>query len=339
MKLLDDQRFELITGKFSDIDNILVLGDVGIDYYIYGAVDRISPEAPVPVLRVTKEEMKLGMAANICHNIYSLGGKSSLASIVGDDKRGASLKKLLEQQGVNLTNVVTSKDVTTISKERILTKRQQICRVDYEMENPSFTDSNLSLLVGAFEKQLKKSQYIIFEDYSKGIFTPSTTQKFISIANEHNKFSAVDPGRGKPASLYKGATLLKPNLNEARELVHSLGYSTKNVADMVKILLDKLDLQMLAITLGPEGMALIDKNVSDDVSIIPTVANEVFDVSGAGDTVIGTMIMSLSAGATLVEAGIISNIAAGVVVSKSGTATVNLEELNEYYDYLKRKKI
>ena len=339
MKMLDKQRYELITSKFNNVDNILVLGDVGIDYYIYGSVDRISPEAPVPVLRVTKEEMKLGMAATICHNIYALGGTSSLVSIIGKDKRGLSLEEMLKNQKVNLDQLVSADDVITISKERILTKRQQICRVDYEQENPSFSDKNLSILLKSYEKQIAQAEYIILEDYSKGIFTEATTSKFISIANAQGKFTAVDPGRGKPASFYHGATLLKPNLTEAKELVHSLGYSTNNVKDMVKILLDKLDLQMLAITLGPEGMALVDKNISDDVSIIPTVANEVFDVSGAGDTVIGTMIMSLSAGASLVEAGHIANIAAGVVVSKSGTATVNIEELNEYYEYLKNKKI
>ena len=287
MKFLDDQRFKSITSKFCDIDNILVLGDVGIDYYIYGSVDRISPEAPVPVLRVTEEEMKLGMAANICHNIFALGGKSSLVSIVGDDKRGSALKNLLESQGVNLKNLVTEKDVTTISKERILTKRQQICRVDYEQENPTFNDNNLSKLLASYEKQINAVDYVILEDYSKGIFTPVTTQQFISIANTNGKFSAID--RGKPASFYTGAALLKPNLNEAR--TGSLVYST-NVSDMVKFFLKNLTFKCW-LSSRPEGMALIDKKISDEVSIIPTVASEVFDVSGAGDTVIGTMIMSL----------------------------------------------
>ncbi len=337
MDFISSERFSAISKNFKNVNDILVLGDVGLDYYIYGAVDRISPEAPVPVLRVTKEEQKLGMAANICHNIYSLGGKSSLVAIIGDDKRGHTLQDLMKSEGVNLEQLVIKKDVTTISKERILTSRQQICRVDYEDESPSFSDENLATVLEAFERKLDSVNYVILEDYSKGLFTQQTTNQFIELANNKNKFTAVDPGRGKPAQFYKGASLLKPNLSEAKELVHSLGYSSTNVSDMINILVDKLGLKMIAITLGPEGMALFDTSVDQKASIIPTVASEVFDVSGAGDTVIGTMAMALSSGATLLEAGYIANVAAGVVVSKSGTATVNLSELNSYYEYIKNK--
>ena len=337
MDIISSARFQEIINNFQRVEDILVLGDVGLDYYVYGNVDRISPEAPVPVLRVTREEKKLGMAANICHNIYSLGAKSSLVSIIGDDQRGQSLQKMMNTEGVDLSNLVVAKDVTTISKERILTNRQQICRVDYEDETPSFSSKNLKLVKDAFEKKIDQVKYVIFEDYSKGLFTEESTKDFIHIANSHQKFSAVDPGRGKPAHFYRGATLLKPNLQEARELTHSLGYSEPNVKDMVEILADKLEIKMLAITLGHEGMVLFDSTQGSDVSIIPTVASEVFDVSGAGDTVIGTMVMCLSSGATLVEAGRIANIAAGIVVSKSGTATVSVNELSEYYEFLKQK--
>lgn len=337
MDFISSERFSAITKNFKNVNDILVLGDVGLDYYIYGSVDRISPEAPVPVLRVTKEEQKLGMAANICHNIYSLGGKSSLVAIIGDDKRGHTLQGLMKSEGVNLEELVVKKDVTTISKERILTSRQQICRVDYEDEHPSFSDENLATAIESFERKLESVNYVILEDYSKGLFTQQTTSQFIKLANNKNKFIAVDPGRGKPAQFYKGASLLKPNLSEAKELVHSLGYSSTNVSDMINILVDKLGLKMIAITLGPEGMALFDTSVDQKAAIIPTVASEVFDVSGAGDTVIGTMAMALSSGATLLEAGYIANVAAGVVVSKSGTATVNLSELNSYYEYIKIK--
>lgn len=338
LESLSLNRFEEITSKFKDINNILILGDVGVDHYIYGTVDRISPEAPVPVLRVTKEEQKLGMAANIGHNIFALGGKSSLVGIIGNDKRGESLRKLLEKEGVSLEGLLKLDDVQTISKERILTARQQICRVDYEMEKPQFSPENLELLKSAFTQQLDHCDYVVFEDYSKGVFTEKTTQEYIKAAISAKKFVAVDPGRGKPAELYKGATLLKPNLFEARELVHSLGYSEVGISDMVKILVDKLKLQSIALTLGPEGMALYDREAGSEVTVLPTLANEVFDVSGAGDTVIAVMTMGLSAGATLVEAGWLSNIAAGVVVSKSGTATVNLNELTEYYNYVSSKK-
>jgi rfaE bifunctional protein kinase chain/domain len=337
VNIIAPERFKTITEKFKNVEDILVVGDVGLDYYIYGNVDRISPEAPVPVLRVTKQEQKLGMAANICHNVYSLGGKSSLISIIGEDSRGKTLQKLMNDEGVNLDQLVVKNDVTTISKERILTSRQQICRVDYEDERPSFSTANLNNAVSSYEKKLNDINYVILEDYSKGLFTEKTTGQFIQKANQANKFVAVDPGRGKPAHFYKGASLLKPNLSEARELVHSLGYSSSNVGDMINILVDKLELDMVAITLGPEGLALFDSNIDTKASVIPTVATEVFDVSGAGDTVIATMTMALSSGASLIEAGVIANIAAGVVVSKSGTATVNMSELNSYYEYIKNK--
>ena len=169
MESLSLKRFEEITSKFKEINNILILGDVGVDHYIYGSVDRISPEAPVPVLRVTKEEQKLGMAANIGHNIFALGGKSSLVGIIGNDKRGESLKKMLEKEGVTLEGLLKLPDVQTISKERILTSRQQICRVDYEMEKPQFSSENLELLNKAFHQQLEHCDYVVLEDYSKGV--------------------------------------------------------------------------------------------------------------------------------------------------------------------------
>lgn len=338
MNVINENRFNELTSKLSTVDNILVLGDVGIDHYIYGSVDRISPEAPVPVLRVTREEQKLGMAANICHNIFALGAHSSLVSIVGDDLRGNMLKKMMTLEGVQLDGLIQANDVQTISKERILTERQQICRVDYEPEFPSFSEKNLNNLIKAYQKELEKNQFVILEDYSKGILTEKTIRQFINLANEANKFIAVDPGRGKPAIFYKGASLLKPNLSEAKELVHSLGYSTTDIGEVINILSEKLEINRLAVTLGPKGMALLDRTLSENVTIIPTLASEVFDVSGAGDTVIAVMTMALSSGATLVEAGWLSNLAAGVVVSKHGTATVNLNELSEYYSYIKNKK-
>ena len=337
MEMISTERFKQVTGNFKNVNDILVLGDIGLDNYIFGTVDRISPEAPVPVLRVTKEEKKLGMAANICHNIFSLGGKSSLVSIIGDDPRGQCLRKMMSMEGVELNGLLSIGNVTTISKERVLTERQQICRVDYELEKPNYSKKNLDLVKSSFEKNLDYCEYIIFEDYSKGLFTQSTTPEFIKIAKDANKFIAIDPGRSKPAHHYTGATLLKPNLSEARELVHSLGYSDTNIEDMVNILVDKLDLKMIAITLGSDGMALFDVDNDSRASIIPTLASEVFDVSGAGDTVIGVIMMALSAGASLLEAGLIANIAAGVVVSKSGTATVDIAELTSYYEFIKSK--
>ena len=337
--MIKKDRLQSICSGFSSANNIMVVGDIGLDHYIYGSVDRISPEAPVPVLRVTKEENRLGMAANICHNLFSLGAKSSLVSVVGKDRKGEELLKMLELEGVVTKGLVRHEQVTTISKDRVLTTRQQICRVDYESEFPGYSDLVHESMSKAFEQELTSLDYIILEDYSKGVFTEKSMQNFIKRGTSAGKFVAIDPGRGKPASFFKGATLLKPNLSEAKELVHSLGYSAKSVHEMVEILTDKLDLSSIVITLGADGLALFDRNSSQGTTILPTLASEVFDVSGAGDTVISVIILALSCGADLFEACWLANIAAGVVVSKSGTATVNVKEIEEYYEYVKNKSL
>lgn len=330
------ERFNEITLKYSDLAPIVVVGDVGIDKYTFGEVRRISPEAPVPVIEVTKEWLKLGLAANISHNLSALGVRSTLCGVVGEDANANLFETLLEDEKLNTWGIVRSATKPTIFKERVTTNTQQICRIDYESSDDIDSETEQKLLNRA-DEFVKNHQALIIEDYAKGTLTKNLIASLITKFKANGKLVAVDPGRSTPPMFYKGATLLKPNLNEARLMVESLGYKEKNLEVIAKILVEKLELEKLVITLGAEGMALMDIKSGPGLTIIPTVANEVFDVSGAGDTAISVLTSSLLAGATLQEAAWISNCASGVVVGKKGTATVDLKELNSFFLLLLKK--
>lgn len=334
--LITLKRFTEITGKFSTIEPIVVVGDVGIDKYTFGEVKRISPEAPVPVLEVTKEWLKLGLAANISHNLKTLGVQSTLCGVVGEDNNANVFDTLLEDEKLNTWGIVRTKSRPTIFKERVTTNTQQICRIDYE-SSEDINEETEKKLIARFDEFAKTHGAVIIEDYAKGSLTKNVIAYLIAKFKEEKKLVAVDPGKSTPPMFYKGANLLKPNLLEAKAMVAGLGYKENNLETMASILVDKLSLDMLVITLGGDGMALLDVKNQPKMKIIPTVANEVFDVSGAGDTAISALTSSLLAGATLEEAAWIGNCASGVVVAKKGTATVDLKELHHFYDQLAKK--
>ena len=334
--LISLNRFSEITKKFSALAPIVVVGDVGIDKYTFGEVKRISPEAPVPVLEVTKEWLKLGLAANISHNLKTLGVQSTLCGVVGEDNNANLFDDLLEDEKLNTWGIVRTNARPTIFKERVTTNTQQICRIDYESSD-YIDEATEKKLLARFDEFAKTHGAVIIEDYAKGTLTNNVISYLITKFKAENKLVAVDPGRSTPPLFYKGATLLKPNLTEAKAMVESLGYKEKNLEVMANILVEKLDLSMLVITMGGDGMALLDVKNQPKLKIIPTVANEVFDVSGAGDTAISALTSALLAGATLEEAAWIGNCASGVVVAKKGTATVDLVELHHFYDQLVRK--
>ncbi|MEA9356531.1 PfkB family carbohydrate kinase [Bacteriovorax sp. PP10] len=334
--LITLKRFTEITNKFSSIAPIVVVGDVGIDKYTFGEVKRISPEAPVPVLEVTKEWLKLGLAANISHNLKTLGVQSTLCGVVGEDNNANVFDTLLEDEKLNTWGIVRTKSRPTIFKERVTTNTQQICRIDYE-SSEDINEETEKKLIARFDEFAKTHGAVIIEDYAKGSLTKNVIAYLIAKFKEEKKLVAVDPGKSTPPLFYKGANLLKPNLLEAKAMVASLGYKENNLEAMASILVDKLELDMLVITLGGDGMALLDVKNQPKMKIIPTVANEVFDVSGAGDTAISALTSSLLAGATLEEAAWIGNCASGVVVAKKGTATVDLKELHHFYNQLAAK--
>ncbi len=332
--LLTKERFQDILGGFSRVKPVLVLGDVGIDKYTHGDVKRISPEAPVPVLEVTKEWLKLGLAANVSDNLASLGVASTLCGVVGDDTRAGTLETMLEERGLKTWGIVRDPSRTTTYKERITTSTQQICRVDYESRN-GLNEETLRRFKNRCGEFLQEHGGLIIEDYGKGLFSQELLSHAIKVFRDAGKLVAVDPSRSTPPSWYEGTQLLKPNRAEAQIMVDALGYhKERDLGKMAQILVDKLRLEKLVVTLGPDGMAMLDTTGDGTLRVIPTVANEVYDVSGAGDTAISAITASLLAGATLAEAAWVGNCAAGVVVRKRGTALCSVQELEAFHQNL-----
>jgi rfaE bifunctional protein kinase chain/domain len=317
MSFITEKRFKYLLSKLHLSGPIMVLGDLGVDKYTNGLVNRISPEAPVPVVNVTQESFKLGLAANIFNNLHSLNIKSTLCGIIGEDKGADILEGLIEERGLNTWGIIRSPGRKTTFKERITVGPHQICRIDYET-------------VEYLEPRLEEA--LILEDYAKGTLTENIINTTISTFKSMGKLVAIDPGLNTPPHFYKGAHLLKPNMKEAKAMVKALGRPTDHLAEMAKILVQELEIEKLIITLGPDGMALVDNSEKNTtLKKIPTVASNVFDVSGAGDTAISLLTTVLEAGGTLEEAAWIANCASGIVVGKMGTATTSSQELLDYY--------
>lgn len=332
--MITTDRFNEIVGNFKSIKPILVVGDVGVDKYTFGDVKRISPEAPVPVVEVVGEWMKLGLAANVSDNLKAMGVNSTLCGVIGDDLNANKLEGLLEDSNLKTWGIVRDPNRMTTFKERIVTEVQQVCRIDYETKEAIDNDTYFRLK-DRFEQFKTDHSAIIIEDYGKGLLRENVITFLVDQAKEMGTLLAVDPARTTPPIWYKGATLLKPNRAECDIMVKSLGYNhNPSVEEMAQILVDKLALEKIIITLGAEGMLMLDTKVSGDIKKIPTVAKEVFDVSGAGDTAISAIVSSMAAGANLEEAGWIGNCASGVVVAKKGTALCSLEELRVHFDDL-----
>ncbi len=328
--MIAESRFLELVDKFNSCDPMVVLGDLGVDKYTYGSVNRISPEAPVPVLEVEKEWNKLGLAANVSDNLRSLGVMSTLCGVIGDDTHGALLERLLEEEGLKTWGLVRSSSRPTTFKERVTTESQQICRIDYETKSNIDGDS-LQKVMDRIHDFADNHGAFILEDYGKGLFTKELMTKVIPYLNERKKIIAADPSRSTDPQIYKGVTLLKPNRKEAQIISGHLGYFENDVETMVELISEKLNIPKIIVTLGAQGMAILDRDNSEKVKIIPTMASEVFDVSGAGDTAISAITTAICCGATLEEAAWIGNFASGVVVGKIGTATVNKDELRAFY--------
>jgi D-beta-D-heptose 7-phosphate kinase/D-beta-D-heptose 1-phosphate adenosyltransferase len=311
---------------FSKFKNtgILVIGDLMIDRYIWGKVRRISPEAPVPVVEVTSEDLLLGGAANVAHNILSLGGRVYVAGTVGTDYMGKVLIDRFRESGIGTDGIVIDKDRPTTVKTRVIAHSQQVVRFDKEMRS-DISPATLSLIVDYVKTCLPEIKGIIISDYCKGLITRSLIKRILDLADS-KKVVSVDPKIGH-FSFYNGVSLITPNVNEASFGAGIDIVDEKTLISAGKTLLKKLRCKAVVLTRGDEGMSLFEK--SGKVTHIPTCAREVFDVSGAGDTVISAITLSHSAGATLREAAIIGNHAAGVVVGKVGTAVATQEEILE----------
>jgi len=295
---------------------LLVVGDVMLDRYWFGDTHRISPEAPVPVVQVGKVDERLGGAANVARNVAALGGHATILGVIGDDEPGQRVTLLLTASGVDSQLEVDSK-VPTIVKLRVIARQQQLIRLDFE-EPPS--DKTLARKLERFEKSLADADVVILSDYGKGAL--DQVSLMIEQARAQNKVILVDP-KGEDYEKYRGATVLTPNRSELRQVVGRWSGEedlTKKAQDLRR----SLNLQALLLTRSEEGMSLF---TDAGVSHVKAQAREVFDVSGAGDTVIATLAVALAAKWPLEKAMALANRAGGIVVGKLGTATVTSEEL------------
>jgi D-glycero-beta-D-manno-heptose-7-phosphate kinase len=295
---------------------VLVVGDAMLDRYWFGAVDRISPEAPVPVVRVTREEERLGGAANVALNVKTLGAQATLLTVVGVDEPARKLRQLLEQQGVD-TLLGEDPKLYTIVKLRVIGRSQQLIRIDFENQPDHEV---LHSMLGDYERVLSQHQAVLFSDYGKGGLTH--IPRMIELARAANKPVLIDP-KGSDYSRYAGATVITPNRAELAQVVGTWS-SEAQLHERAQALREQLGLEGLLLTRSEEGMSLFDAQGHTQV---PAQAREVFDVTGAGDTVIATMATMLACGLSLREAMPIANRAGSIVVGKFGTASVNHQEL------------
>lgn len=324
-------RLDSILNKLKS-KRILVFGDVGIDRYTVGQVERISPEAPVPIVFVQEEKLKLGLAANVADNIQALGAVPILVGVIGKDHSGSTFKALLKETGIPSQYLVTDSQRRTILKERIVSERQQLLRVDYE--NGSVISAKTEgLLFKQLERAIKKCDALIIEDYAKGTLSTKLMKKFLKLARDHQKLVAVDPNSRSLSGFYQGAKIFTPNTKEAEALSGIKIKDLKTLKQAGEYLQVQTKAEHVVITRGKEGMAIIS-GAKSDVRLIPTYAREVYDVSGAGDTVISVLTLALSAGATIEEACVLGNLAAAVEVGKRGTATVTPQEIREAFSWV-----
>ena len=303
----------------------MILGDVMLDEYIWGSVSRISPEAPVPVVEVMDESVKLGGAANVALNVKTLGDIPLLVSIVGKDKNGDRLKELLSGAEISSQGIFVDENRRTTAKTRIIAHSQQVVRAD--RENTEELSSDMTFQLVDFIKQKirqDKISALLISDYGKGMISLRLLNEVISLARENNIFISVDPKETHFMN-YKKVSIITPNHSEAGFAYGKRIKDEKSLEEVGWGLLEKLEAEALLITRGEKGMSLFEKNRM--LTNFPTVAKEVYDITGAGDTVISALTSAYSAGASLKEAALISNHAAGIVVGEIGTAQVTKEEL------------
>jgi rfaE bifunctional protein kinase chain/domain len=323
LRRLELRRLEKLVGGFPDV-RLLVVGDVVLDEYLWGEVERVSPEAPVPVVHVRGESTVLGGAGNVVRNIVALGGRCEFCTVVGDDAAGRRVEELIAELGVESSGLVRLDDRPTTCKTRVIARSQQVVRFDRETLEPVPASAARALLE-AVDSALLRSHGAVVEDYGKGLLAPRLLRSAMRRFQAAGVPVCADPKADLAA--FRGAALVKPNLREAEALA---GIRVRSPADLERVgarLRRRLGGATVVVTRGAEGMTLFEgEGRGVDVH---TPRREVFDVQGAGDTTIAALALALRAGATLLEAAVIANAAAGVVVAKFGTATASPSEVCE----------
>jgi D-beta-D-heptose 7-phosphate kinase / D-beta-D-heptose 1-phosphate adenosyltransferase len=316
-------RKAFITAK-GESPKVLVVGDLMLDQYIWGEAERISPEAPVPVVRQTRKSERSGGSANVAENLSGLGITTYLSGYIGFDLEGERLTGMLKSSGINTDYLVRILDRPTITKTRIVVGHQQMLRLDQESVE-KYSNEEREQLLGGILGLLEKQSFhaVILSDYAKGVLDEEVCQTIIQTARQKKIFILVDP-KGRDYEKYRGANSITPNLREVADACSVSSYDTTGILDGANILRQKLGLDFIVVTRSAEGISVIDANSTHH---LPTVAKEVYDVSGAGDTVIATLTAGLIAGLSPVQACKLANRAAGIVVAKVGTVPIQREEL------------
>jgi len=309
---------------------ILVIGDLMIDHYLWGSCDRISPEAPVQIVNINSESTVLGGAGNVINNLHALGVKVDVISVIGECEVSRELRQLLSKIDVDTQYLVTQKDRVSSKKSRIIVSQQQVVRYDRESTDEISSKSQATVL-NIFKEIVKNYDVILLSDYGKGLLTSNLTKSLISFANKNNKKLLIDP-KGRDYSKYKGAYLLTPNKKEASEATNIDIIDNKSLTKALQILKEKCNLTVTLMTLSEEGVAILD----NELRIYPTTAREIFDVTGAGDTILASLGFALACSKGIDDAIKFANLASGVVVGKVGSATVTLNEIIEYESSLNK---
>jgi len=304
---------------------IMVIGDLMVDEYIWGSVSRISPEAPVPVVSVTSESLRLGGAGNVVNNIHSLGGKLLIGGVVGNDEMGRKIVQDLHKMGIDTKGIVIEPDWITTVKTRIIAQQQQVVRYDREIVRPIRPEA-LKKILSLLEDRIHELDAVLISDYGKGVVCQELVDRVRSLALGAGKIISVDP-KVKNFPLFQKVTIITPNHHEAGQAAGRWIQSEEDLMEVGRQLLQQLQCNAILITRGEKGMTLFQD--SGEITNIPTMAQEVFDVTGAGDTVISVLTLALAVGADPKQAAVLSNCAAGIVVGEVGTATLKASELED----------
>lgn len=312
----------------STIENakVLVIGDIMLDRFVYGSVERISPESPVPVLSISREDKMLGGAGNALSSLKGLKTNAFIVSVIGNDAEGKIVKQELQAAGVDTSFMVVDQSRPTTVKTRYLAGHQQLLRSDYENKSP-LSDDVAEQILGHVKSLISDVKAVLISDYGKGMLTKSVLKDVIGLANEKDIPVIVDP-KGNDYSIYAGAYAVTPNKKELSDATANMPVSTdKDVVEAAQKLIDECNISCVVATRSADGMSVIEKERLEDPLHLRTTAKEVFDVSGAGDVVIATIAGAVAAGADIVQAAALANVAGGIAVSKVGTAPIRQKEL------------
>jgi rfaE bifunctional protein kinase chain/domain len=304
---------------------VVVVGDILMDEYVWGDVSRISPEAPVPIVEVKQETKMLGGAANVVNNIASLGGTPILVGVIGDDQTGREIMDIMVQQGLRTDGIIREPGRPTSIKTRVVAHNQQVVRFDRE-ERKRLEDGSIERIIDFIRQMEGGYEAIIVADYGKGVISAELMKRLRELLSDSRTLIAVDPKTGN-FEFYQGVDVITPNHHEAAAFYRTEIVDEESLVQAGRHMLHELNCRSVLITQGKDGMTLFERN--GEISHIPTVARKVFDVTGAGDTVISALCLGLASGMDLKSAAMIANFAAGIVVGEVGTSTVGVEDLKK----------